>query len=128
MTVPATASPQVSTVSESSLTVTGQAGVPPVSERVAALAARPATEWTAGDFRGFVIDEMLRRNGPQLSVQQADQLMTEFFGRFGADAVNIVRRVFEVHGGFWRGAPVTVRRFAQSQDVFFAEPILAEIG
>jgi hypothetical protein len=128
MTTSAPASPQVSNVTGSSLTVTGRPGETPVSPRAAALASKPAAEWTAEDFRGFVIAETLRMNGPQLPVQRADQLMTEFFERFGANAVKIVRQVFEAHGGMWRGAPVTVRRLAPSNDQFFAAPILAEIG
>jgi hypothetical protein len=128
MTTSAPASPQVNTVSSSSLTVTERVDVTPVSERVAALAGKPAAEWTAEDFRVFVTDETLRLNGPQLPVQQAQQLMTGFFERFGSNAVKIVRHVFEVHSGMWRGAPVTVRRLAENQDQFFAAPILAEIG
>lgn len=38
----------------------------------------------------------------------------------------VCEQVFGVHGGMWRGAPVTVRRFAENQDPYFATPLLEE--
>jgi len=109
MSTLASASPQVSNVSGSSLPVTD-------------------AEWTPALLARFVRDEITRRNGPQLPVQQESQIITGFFERYGEMSVKIVRYVFDVCGGMWRGAPVTVRRFAPGQDNYFAEPILREIG
>jgi hypothetical protein len=38
----------------------------------------------------------------------------------------VCEQAFGVHGGMWRGAPVTVRRFEGSQDPYFAGPLLEE--
>lgn len=116
----APASPQVSPVTESSLTVT--------ERRSAELAQLPEPEWTPADLAQFVRREITRMNGPQLPVQQEDQIITGFFERYGVMSVKIARLVFGHYHGMWRDAPVTVRRFAPGQDVYFAEPILREIS
>lgn len=54
-------------------------------------------------------------------------ILNGFFSRFGAeDGMAICHQAFNVHGGMWRGAPVTVARFAEGQDGYFALPLLEE--
>jgi hypothetical protein len=113
MQTSASASPQVNDVTGSSLTVT----VPSAG-----------AEMTPGALARFIRDEITRVNGPQLPVQQETEIITGFFERYGAKSVKIARYAFGTLGGMWRGAPVTVRRFAPGQDDYFAEPILREIG
>lgn len=109
----ASASPQVNDVTGSSLTVT---------------AGRPETEWSPAALARFVRAEITRANGPQLPVLRETEIINGFYTRFGFDAVKIASYVFGTLGGMWRGAPVTVRRFDEGQDVYFAQPILRLIG
>jgi hypothetical protein len=120
MNTTALASPQVSNVTGSSLTVTEPGPAEP--------SQLPEQEWTRADLARFIHREIARVNGPQLPVLQADEIITGFYARFGFNGVKIVRYVFGTLGGMWRGAPVTVRRFAPGQDMYFAEPILREIS
>jgi hypothetical protein len=113
MNPPASASPQVIDVTGSSLSATDE---------------RPPAEWTRADLARYIIGEIARVNGPQLPVQQTDQIITGFFERHGAMGVRIARLVFSRYQGMWRGAPVTVRRFDAGQDQFFAAPLIREIG
>lgn len=124
MDIPASASPQVNAVTGSSLMVTDR----PEEVHAAELLRRPAPEWTRADLARFVRAEITRANGPQLPVQREDEIITGFYSRFGFNGVQIAKYVFGTLGGMWRGAPVTVRRFAAGQDEFFAEPILREIS
>lgn len=112
---------QASPQATSTLTVTG------VSPRVAALAATPAGEWSRADLAYFIGEEIARLHGPQLPNSHADEILAQFWERFGERGVSIARRVFEAYQGFWMGAPVTVRRFEAAQDEFFACPLLSEI-
>lgn len=116
----APASPQVNDVTGPSLSVTGS--------RAAELSQIPEQEWTRADLAWFVRSEITRMNGPQLPIQQEDQIINEFFDRYGVMGVKIARHAFGFYDGMWRGAPVTVRRFAPGQDVYFAAPILREIS
>src|SRR6185312_1494394 len=127
MNVSASASPQVTRAGRQSLEVTDQLTVTPVSDRVAELAGKDSELWTEADLRVFIREETRRLNGPQLPVQAEDGIISDFWGRHGANAARIARHVFEAHEGKWHGAPVTVRRFAATQDEFFAIPLLKEI-
>ena len=113
MTTLAPASPQVSDAT---------------AERFAELSQLPGEEWTGSDLALFIRHEIDRVNGPQLPVQQEGQIISGFFSRFGSNGVKIARHAFGPGGGMWCGAPVTVRRFAEGQDAYFAEPILRTIG
>lgn len=117
------------TIQESSVTVTGTLTVTPVSANQARLAVLDPAAWTPADFRAYVSEEIERLHGPQLPCRRADDILNGFFDRHGpAGAVFISRHVFEVLGGMWMGAPVTVRRFTESNDEFFARAILADTG
>jgi hypothetical protein len=79
------------------------------------------------ELAAYIQAEILRCCGPQLPCYQADQILNGFFGRYGADAgMAICERAFGVHGGMWRGAPVTLLRFQPSNDPYFSEPLLEE--
>lgn len=100
-----------------------------ISPGQAARSGRPAGQWTAEDFRAYVSEEISRIHGPQLPCRGADAILEDFWQRHGAgEAVRITRAAFELFGGMWMGAPVTVRRFMQSNDEFFAQAIVAVLG
>jgi hypothetical protein len=80
-------------------------------------------------FPGYVLAEILRTSGPQVPCPRAGEILTAFWDRFGPDkALSVCAAVFGPHRGFWRGAPVTPLRFGESQDEFFALPLLEEAG
>jgi hypothetical protein len=86
----------------------------------------PQTEVTRESFAEWVLAEILRTAGPQVPYPQAQKIFEAFWDRFGPDkALLACSLAFEVHGGFWRGAPVTPLRFREHQDGFFALPLLA---
>lgn len=98
----------------------------PVSRTVADLTALPPSRWTEQDIYIYVREEMTRIHGEQLPSVSLTETMREFCGRFGTEtAVRIVRAAFEIYGGMWQGAPVTIKRFLPSHDGFFALPLLA---
>lgn len=81
---------------------------------------------TRESFPGFVLGEILRTAGPQVLCIRAEEILTEFWDRFGPDkALLICSLAFGPHRGFWRGAQITPLRFAAHQDDFFALAVLA---
>jgi hypothetical protein len=77
-------------------------------------------------FTGYVLAEIRRTAGAQLPCPRAGEILTAFWDRLGPDkALLACSLAFGARGGFWRGAPVTPLRFAESQDDFFALPLLA---
>jgi hypothetical protein len=84
---------------------------------------------TRDEFPAYVEGEILRTSGPQPPCPAAVDLLTAFWDRLGPDkAMAACARVFGPLKGFWRGAPVTPQRFAESQDWFFAQPVLEGHG
>lgn len=90
--------------------------------------ALPSPETVTPDsFPGYVLSEIARTSGPQVPCARAEGILRAFLERFGPDkAMAVCRAAFGLHGGFWRGAPVTPLRFDERQDDFFALPLLAE--
>lgn len=113
---------------ESSVVTADSLVVTPVSERIARLAETDGGHWTADDLMFYIREETARLCGPQLPCAQENYIANDFLSRFGADAAKIARAAYEIHGGRWMGAPVTIRRFSQSNDDFFARVILGKLG
>ena len=94
------------------------------------------TEWewvvsegmSAAEILAYVVAEAGRLTGTQLPVPGAQEIFTGFIRRFGQrDATRVARAAIEVHRGMWMGAPITPRRFAKSNDEFFAHRVLAQL-
>lgn len=84
-------------------------------------------EITRESFPDYVQAEITRTTGPQLACYRAAEILTGFWDRLGAlPAMAVCELAFGPHGGMWRGAPVTVLRFQEGHDEFFARPLLAE--
>jgi len=89
----------------------------------------PQVAVTRESFPAYVLGEILRTSGPSVACARAEEILGEFWDRFGADkAMAVCAAAFGRHGGFWRGAPVTPLRFAEGQDDFFALQLLAGAG
>jgi hypothetical protein len=79
-----------------------------------------------GDVLAYVTASLSSRWGAQLPGPDPEKVIGEFCERFGPDkAMIIARAAFEDHGGLWQGAPVTIRRFTEAHDGFFAIPLLS---
>ena len=98
-----------------------------VSSRTAELCLQPASGWTSGDLSYYILQEIEDLHGPQLPNPNSARILEEFWRRFGTDGVRIARSAFESRRGMWMGAPVTIRRFAESHDGFFSLLILKEL-
>jgi len=82
---------------------------------------------TRESFTAHVLAEITRVCGPQLPCFQSPQILGGFYDRFGPEAAMAVcNQALNEHGGMWRSAPVTVLRFQEGQDGFFARPLLEE--
>lgn len=82
---------------------------------------------TRESLAGHIRSEIVRTCGPQLPCYRAAEIINGFFDRFGpAGTMAVCDQVFGVHGGMWRGAPVTVLRFQPGHDDYFALPLLEE--
>jgi len=111
-----------------SLMMTGEAlEVIPVSEAQAARAAKDPAQWTPDDLCAYVTEE-ITRTGPQLPVAGTRAILAGFWERHGPEkAIRVARAAFEVYHGMWMGAPVSIRRFTQSNDEFFSSRILENL-
>jgi hypothetical protein len=109
-----------------------RAGIPvaslsvvPVSQEVARLSGLRPASWTTREAWIYITEEIRRLHGPQLPGADARTITDGFCDRFGIEnAVRIARAAFEVYGGMWHGAPVTIKRFQAGHDDFFARPLL----
>jgi hypothetical protein len=82
------------------------------------------TAWGWEQLRDYVIAGIERTSGPfPRNFLTEPSIFKSFIGRYGVDAQEIARAAFEVHAGYWRGAPVSVTRFAKGNDPFFGDVI-----
>jgi hypothetical protein len=82
---------------------------------------------TGESLSALILAEIVRTCGPQLPCYRSEEILNGFIGRFGLDdGMAICQRAFGKYGGMWRGAPVTVWRFQESNDGYFARPLLEE--
>ena len=83
---------------------------------------------TAAEMLAWIVEEGGRLTAEQLPVPGAEEIVAGFIRRFGQrDATRIARAAIEIHRGMWMGAPITPRRFARSNDEFFARRVLAQL-
>lgn len=107
--------------------VTSQVTTSPVGSAQAAYLLKNPLQWTWEDLRDYVVTEAEKRFGPQIrNPAKEGGIFRAFITRHGIfDAALVAMSAFEVYGGTWRSAPVTVTRFTKNNDPFFAEIILA---
>ena len=87
----------------------------------------PSASASPREFAAYVLSEIERCNGPQLPCYQAEPILEGFLSRFPENATAICAQAFGAYSGMWRGAPVTVLRFQEGHDHFFALPLLEEV-
>lgn len=81
-------------------------------------------EWTWQDLRDYVVHEIEARFGlfPRDHNKETG-IFKGFHSRWGVDSQAIARYAFEVLGGRWAGAPISVFRFTKGSDEYFAAEI-----
>jgi hypothetical protein len=83
------------------------------------------SDWSWQDLRDYVVIQIEAIHGPFPRVPLKESgIFKGFLNRWGDQSQVIAKRAFEVYGGMWAGAPVSIYRFAKSSDEFFAKPIL----
>lgn len=82
-------------------------------------------DWSWEQLRDYVMRSIAERHGPQprREAHQVNSIFKSFAGRWGNQAGPIARFAFEQQDGFWRDAPVDIRRFTKGNDAYFAGPI-----
>jgi hypothetical protein len=113
--------------------ITRSTPVPQVEERVTVIPAsdqrgflaKPEAMWNWSDLRDYVVGEIEAAHGPQVRDPKKEAgIFKGFISRWGIEkAVAISRAAFQVHGGMWRNAPISVNRFCKGSDPYFAQPI-----
>jgi hypothetical protein len=85
-------------------------------------------EWTWEQLRDYVIGQIHARWGAQpRDALRESGIFKGFVNRWGVQAGPIAKAAFEIHGGVWKGAPISVSRFAKGSDPYFAEVIAKNI-
>lgn len=82
-------------------------------------------DWSWEQLRDYVMRSIVERHGPQprRETHQVNSIFKSFAARWGNQAGPIARFAFEQQDGFWRDAPVDIRRFTKGNDAYFAGPI-----
>jgi hypothetical protein len=92
--------------------------------QAAGFVMRDEQAWGWQDLRDYVIREIEQRHGPQVRDPKKEAaIFKSFLTRWSDSAVAIAKAAFEVHGGMWRGAPISVNRFCLASDEYFAAVI-----
>lgn len=81
----------------------------------------------ASTLAGYIQEQIVALHGPQLPCPGSASIINGFWERFGEKGFLIARRAFTAHRGVWMGAPITVARFGESNDEYFALPLLKEL-
>lgn len=83
--------------------------------------AVPPEHWSWEQLRDYVVRQIETIHGPypRNFIREAS-IFKSFLTRWDHQAGAIARCAFEVHGGMWKGAPITTSRFCKGSDPFFA--------
>jgi hypothetical protein len=109
-----------------SVGITERVEISPV--RTASFMLKPDQEWGWEELRDYVVDQVEQHFGlfPR-DLPKEVSIMKSFTERFGRDAPRIARAAYEVHKGYWGGAPIRLNRFTRASDEWFARVILAQL-
>lgn len=111
---------------------------PPVRERVTvtpvahtgrAFLAKPVEAWSWSDLRDYVVTQIEERFGPFPRDSKKEYgIFRRFAETWGDKAGRIAKYAFEVEGGCWLGAPISISRFTRNCDPYFAEVIVPRLA
>ena|SRR5580765_5572925 len=89
------------------------------------MALLSSDKWQWSDLRDYVIRKIEETCGqvPRQASYKEQAIFEGFLKRHGQRAPQIVRYAFEVAGGYWRNAPISVNRFCANSDPYFSDVI-----
>lgn len=123
---PAPSTPQQApavTVTTTAPAVQQSVAVTPVASRSDLLTE--TAEWSWQELRDFVVSSIERISGPFPRDSRKEYgIFSRYLKEHGQDGIRVARYAFEVCGGWWNGAPISVSRFAKGSDQYFTQPIL----
>ena len=98
--------------------------VTPRPSQSRAFVAKTDDAWDWSDLRDYSIAQIEERFGPfPRDAKKEAGIFKSFLARHGEQASAIARFAFEVEGGYWAGAPISVNRFCKASDPYFADKI-----
>lgn len=91
-------------------------------------AVKPDSQWGWEEVRDYVVLAIEQRHGPfPRDMRKESGIFKGFVKRWGSQAPAIARFAFEQVDGMWKGAPISVTRFCQGSDPYFAQPIASRL-
>lgn len=104
--------------------VTETVRVAPLSSRVSHH-SKPIEQWNWSDLRDYLITNIEAVHGPQVRDPRKEAgILKAFIARWGIEqAFVIAQAACEFYGCVWRNTPLTISRFAQGSDPYFAQVI-----
>jgi hypothetical protein len=88
-----------------------------------------SSSWDTEGLLSYVADQIQRLHGPfPRDARREKAVMQAFLNRWGDQAAPIARYAFEVAGGMWRGAPISISRFGQGSDKYFGAVIVEQLS
>jgi hypothetical protein len=87
-----------------------------------------SSTWSAEQLLSYVATQIQQLHGPfPRDPKKEVAIMRSFAGRWAEQAGPIAQYAFEVAGGMWRKAPISITRFCLKSDPYFAEIIAKEL-
>ncbi len=88
-----------------------------------------SSQWTWQELRDYVCAQIIQTHGPfPRDAKKEFGIFTRFHKAHGQDGVKVARAAFEIYGGWWNNAPISINRFTKGSDPYFVEPILARLS
>lgn len=85
-------------------------------------------DWTWQELRDYVCAQIIQRHGPfPRNAKKEYGIFNRFLNEHGANGILVAKAAFEIYNGWWRGAPISINRFARGSDPYFVAPILASL-
>lgn len=91
---------------------------------------KEAEEWTDEDLRSYVVNKIQERIGASFprDVRKEVTIFRSFHKRHGRQAGPIAVAAFELYGGVWYDAPISVNTFTIKSDPYFADVIKSRLN
>jgi len=85
--------------------------------------------WGWEQLRDYLNEQIRRVTGtaPAVDALKMSGICKGFVRRWGADARLIAEAAFGPYHGYWRSSPISITRFTEGNDDYFARPILEQI-
>lgn len=85
--------------------------------------------WTWQELRDYVCSQIIALHGPfPRNAKKEYGIFNRFLNEHGTNGILVAKAAFEIYNGWWRGAPISINRFARGSDPYFVEPILGALA